>query len=100
MINQLLSRVFNKTTHNKQLGDKSRSGSGLVLPGGWELALGLVVTSQSVDTGLDKNETVLGVDVLAVAFQVLADADGLLDKMVEILRDFRGHSLKTCCQNC
>ena len=38
-----------------------------------------------MDTALDENETELGVAVLAVALQMLADAHGLLDQMVEIL---------------
>lgn len=42
-----------------------------------------------MDTGLDENQTVLGVLILAVTLKMLADADGLLDEEVEILRDGR-----------
>ena len=35
-----------------------------------------------MDTGLDENETELGVLVLAVALKMLADLDGLLDEHV------------------
>jgi len=38
-----------------------------------------------VDPGLDQNQTELAVLVLAVALQVLADGDGLLDHVVQIL---------------
>jgi hypothetical protein len=34
-----------------------------------------------VDTGLDQNEAELGVSVLAVALEVLADSDGLERRM-------------------
>ena len=61
------------------LCDEGRGGAGLVLPVGREDALGLVVAGQAVDPGLDENEPELGVLVLAVALQVLADAHGLLD---------------------
>jgi hypothetical protein len=37
-----------------------------------------------VDTGLDENEAELGVLVLAVALEMLADGNSLLDKHVEI----------------
>jgi len=46
-----------------------------------------------VDTGLDKNETELGILVLAVLLQVLAHGDGLLDKAVQVLREGWGKSL-------
>ena len=37
-----------------------------------------------MDPGLDENEAELGVAVLAVALQVLADADGLLDLKIKL----------------
>lgn len=43
-----------------------------------------------MDTGLDQDEAELGVLVLAVGLQVLADCNRLLDEMPEILRDLRG----------
>ena len=49
----------------------------LVSPGWWENTNGLVVAGETVDTGLDENETELGILVLAVALEVLADSDGL-----------------------
>lgn len=59
------------------LRDNGAGGGGLVLPGGREDTNGLVVTGQTVDTGLDENEAELGVLVLAVALKVLADGDSL-----------------------
>lgn len=59
------------------LRDNGAGGGGLVLPGGREDTDSLVVTGQTVDTGLDENETELGVLVLAVALKVLADGDSL-----------------------
>lgn len=46
-----------------------------------------------MDTGLNKNEAVLGVLVLAVTFQVLAHGDGLLDQVVKIFRDLGSHTV-------
>ena len=61
------------------LGDEGGSGAGLVLPVWGQHGAGLVVPCQPVDSGFDENETELGVTILAVALQVLADAHGLLD---------------------
>jgi len=60
-----------------RLSDKGGGGGGLVFPGRGKDADGLVVTGQTVDTGLDENEAELGVLVLAVALEVLADGDSL-----------------------
>ena len=46
-----------------------------------------------MDTGLDENETELGVLVLAVALKMLADLDGLLDEHVKILGDLGGEAV-------
>lgn len=61
----------------RRLGHESGGGSGLIAPGGRQDTDGLVVTGQTVDTGLDQNKAELGVLVLAVALEVLADSDGL-----------------------
>lgn len=69
------------TTNTKQYGiflsDQGAGSSALVSPGRREDTDGLVVAGQTVDTGLDQNETELAVHVLAVALEVLADGDGL-----------------------
>ena len=61
-----------------RLSDDGGGGRGLVAPGGRENTDGLVVAGKTVDTRLDQNEAELGVLVLAVALQVLADSDGLV----------------------
>ena len=83
-----------KDPDKTRLGDKGGSGGGLVLEGGGNGTLGLVVTGKTVDTGLDKNEAELGVHVLAVALKVLADGNGLLDEVVKVLRDLRSKTLR------
>ena len=51
--------------------------STLVSPGWGESTNSLVVTRQTVDTGLDENKAELGVLVLSVALKMLSDSDGL-----------------------
>ena len=69
------------------LGHEGRGGRGLVLPGRGELLGRLVVTREAVNTALDENEAELGVLVAAVALQVLAHRDRLLDHEVQVLGD-------------
>jgi len=78
---------------NNNLGNEGGGGGGLVFPGRRELASGLVVTGKTVDTGLDQNEAELSIAILAVALEVLADGDGLLDQVVEILGDLGGETV-------
>jgi len=66
------------------LCNQGAGSSALVSPGGWEGTDGLVVAGQTVNTGLDENEAELGVLVLAVALEMLADGDSLLDKHVQV----------------
>lgn len=40
-----------------------------------------------MDARLDENQSELAVDVLTVAFQMLADADGALDQVVKVFRN-------------
>jgi hypothetical protein len=60
------------------LCDDGAGGGGLVLPRGRQDTDGLVVAGETVDTRLDENEAELGVLVLPVALQVLADSDSLI----------------------
>jgi hypothetical protein len=76
--------------HVRYLCDNGAGGGGLVLPVGREDTDGLVVAGETVDTRLDENEAELAVLVLAVALEVLADSDSLLDQHVEILREIGG----------
>lgn len=72
------------------LVDKSGSGGGLVLPGRRQNTNRLVVSGKSVDSGLDENESELGVGILSVLIEVLSDGNSLLDKVVKILRNLGG----------
>lgn len=56
------------------------------------MLLELVVSRKSVNTALNQDQSELGVLVLAVLLQVATDIDGLLDEVVQVLGDFRGHS--------
>jgi len=70
------------------------AGSGTLVSPGWRKDTdGLVVAGETVDTGLDENETELGVLVLSVALKMLADSDGLLDQHVQILWDLWGETI-------
>lgn len=53
----------------------------------------LVISRETVDTALNKNEAELSVLILAVPVQMLADRDGLLDKHIQVLRELRGEAL-------
>jgi hypothetical protein len=75
------------------LTDDSGSASRLVLPAGWELLASAVVSSESVDSALDKDEVKLGVLILSVLLKMLAHGNSLLDEMVEVLWNFRSHTL-------
>ena len=54
----------------------------VLFPGGWQLARGLVVTGETVDTGFNENQSEFRVLVLSVTFQVFSDSNGFLDQMV------------------
>ena len=69
------------------LGNEGGSGGGGVLPVRGELVGALVVARKAVDARLNQNEVELGVLVLAVPLQMLANNDGLLDEMIHILGD-------------
>jgi len=71
------------------LGDERR-GSGRVVFECWcDLLLCLVVAGKAVNTGLDQDQTELGVLVLPVGLEVLANSNGLLHQMPEVLGDRR-----------
>lgn len=95
------------------LRDEGAGGGALVAPVGGQVADLAVVPREAVDPGLDENEAELGVLVLAVALEVLADGDGLgglvrataredrrgrkrcahlLDQVVEVLGELGGEA--------
>ena len=76
-----------KRSRRGRLGNEGGGGSRVVLERRGDLLLGLVIASETVDTGFDENKTELGILVLSVRLEVLADGDGLLDEVPEILRD-------------
>ena len=51
-----------------------------------------VITRKTVHSALDQNQSELGVLVLSVAFQMLANGHSLLDQVVQVLRDLGGKS--------
>ena len=70
-------------------GDESGGGGRVVSPSDGQLLRLSVESGESVNSGFDENESVFGVFVLSEFFDVLADGDGLLDQVVEILRNLR-----------
>lgn len=78
----------------KSLVDQSRGSGRLVLPVWWQHGDGSVVSGQSVDSGLDQNQSELGVLVLSVSLQVLSDRDSLLDQEVQVLWDLWGQTVR------
>lgn len=81
-------------TYSVSLVYQRGGGGRLVLPVGGQYRDGSVVSRQSVDSGLDQNQSELGVLVLSVSLQVLADRDGLLDQVVQVLGDLRGQAVR------
>merc|ERR1719324_1069855 len=85
------SKKIQKLKHLRT-GDQSGGTLVGVLPGSRQGFDTPVVAGQPVDAGLDKDKTELLVTVLAVALQVLAHGDSLLDQHVQVLRDGRGEA--------
>ena len=52
-----------------------------------------VVSGQSVDSGLNEDQSELGILVFSIFFQMFSDGNGLLYQVIKILRDLRGTSL-------
>lgn len=77
----VMSSLWNHLSH------ESWSGARFVFPVWRQDGLDLVVAGQTVDSWLDQNQTEFAVDVLTVALQMLADAHGTLDQIVEVLWD-------------
>lgn len=84
----------NFSSGTQSLSDHGGSGGRLVLPVGRELTSGLVVASKTMDTGLDKNQTELGVLVLAVALKMLTNGNSLLDELVQIFGNLRSETVR------
>jgi hypothetical protein len=67
----------------------------LLSPVGRKLAHFLIVASEPMHAGFDQDKTELRILVLPVALQMLTDRHGLLDKAVQVLRDFRGKACRS-----
>ena len=80
-------------TLERSLGYKSGSCWTFVLPDRGQHTLCFVVSGQSVDTGFNQNQTELGVLVLAVHTEMLADGNSLFDQEIKILWQLRGQTL-------
>lgn len=61
------------------LCDQCAGSGALVFPVGLQDSDGLVVSAETVDSGFDENEAELGVLVLSIALEMLADSDSLRD---------------------
>ena len=79
-------------TQDGRRSDESVSLLGVVSPGGWESLSVTVVASESVDAGLDHNESELAGDILSELLQMLSDLEGLLDQVVEVFGDLGSES--------
>ena len=76
-----------KSVETLRCSDEGVCLLGVVSPG-WGKRLNVaVVAGESVNTGLNENQSELGIFVLSELFQMLSDGDGLFNQMVEILWD-------------
>ena len=66
---------------------------GLVSPGWWKSLDVSVVSSKSVNSGLDENESEFAVSISSEFLNMLSDVDSLLDHVEEILWDRWSNSL-------
>ena len=70
--------------------DHGRSSLGVVPPVVGESLGSSVIAAETVDSGFNENEPVLGIFILPALFHVAADVHGLLDQAVDVFRNFRG----------
>jgi len=75
------------------LRENGRCIGSLVLPGRGKLLLSLVIPGKTVDTGLDQNKAELGVFVLSIGLEMLANSDCLLDQEPKVLGDRRSETV-------
>jgi hypothetical protein len=83
----------NNNAVTEYLCDHGAGSGALVSPGRRKDADGLVVAGETVDAGFDENETKLGVLVLSVSLEMLANSDSLLDQHVEVLRNLGSEAI-------
>merc|ERR1719244_747574 len=76
----------------KPLGHQGAGCGALVLPGGGQDTLGLVVPGQTMDSAFNQNKTELGILVLPVSLKMFPDGDSLFDEVVAVLWEFGSHT--------
>lgn len=91
-IKKRVMKLYNANSNN--LVNQSRGSSRFVLPVWWQDRDSSVVSSQSVDSRFDQNQSELSVLVLSVSFQVLSDRDSLLDQEVQVFWDFWSQTVR------
>jgi len=64
---------------------KRRGGGRVVFERRWDLLLRFVVAGKTVDTGFDQDQTEFGILVFPIGFEVLANSNGLLHEVPEVL---------------
>lgn len=79
-------------SHTPRLCHHRAGSRALIPPCRRQYTNSLVISAETVDAGLNENEPELAVLVLAIALEVLAHGDGLLDQHVEIFWDFGGEA--------
>ncbi|KAK8484089.1 hypothetical protein V6N13_104926 [Hibiscus sabdariffa] len=82
-----------KVHHLTCLSNKSARSCRFVFSDGRKLLCFLVVTGEPVNPTLNKDQPELGILILPVPLQMLADGNGLLDEVIQILRNFRGKTV-------
>merc|ERR1711981_196471 len=73
--------------------NQGSSSLGIVFPVGLDNSLGSVVSSQSVDSGFNQNQSKFTVLVLSVLVQMLSHSNSLLNKKVQIFRQVNRNSV-------
>lgn len=79
---------MNAKIYSSSCSHHSGGSFGIVFPFVGETGGSLEVTGQSVNSGLNQNQSVFGVFVLAALLQMSANVDCLLDQTVDILGNF------------
>lgn len=64
----------------------------LLFPDRWKLLCFLIVTSKPMDSALNKNKPKLGILVLPVPLQMLADGNSFLNEVIQVLWNLRSKS--------
>lgn len=77
-----------RSNDRNSLVNQSRGSSRFVLPVWWQDRDSSVISSQSVNSRFNQNQSELSVLVLSVSFQMLSDRDSLLNQIVQVFWNF------------